>query len=146
MKPEVFLTVKEAIDFINTDTRDNPTVDDVRLGAALEYLEQNQRGGEMNFNLFPIGVDANGKKVQKPAIYARLSGPREANELRYAIEDHIKSLSGRTINAETLGLHKKTTTIEDASGFQSRPRNNTNSNIKYMDDLSTGEGTQMVGA
>lgn len=146
MKPEVFLTLKEAIDFINTDTRTNPTVDDVRLGAALEYLEQNQRGGEMNFNLFPIGVDENGKKVQKPALYVRLKGPREANELRYAIEDHIKNLSGRTINAETLGLHKKTTTIEDAGGFKNNPRENVTSKLKYMDDLSTGEGTQMVGA
>lgn len=146
MKPEVFLTVKEAIDLINSDTPSNPTVDHVKLVKAKYYLDANQRGGEMNFNLFPVERNAEGKIVPKPAIYAKVAGPREANELKYAIEDHYVQISGKKIDFEALNLHKKTTTIEDKSNFQAAPRENPDSKLKYMDELSTGEGTQMVGA
>lgn len=145
MKPEVFLSVKEAIDLINSDTPSNPTVDHVRLVKAKYFLDANQRGGEMNFNLFPVGRNAEGKIVPKPAIYARVSGPREANELKYAIEDHYTQISGKKIDFEALNLHKKTTTVEDSSNFQAVPRENPDSKLKYMDDLVTGEGTQTVG-
>lgn len=140
-----FLTVKEAIDLINTDTRTNPTVDDKRLVRGIEFLKANQRGGEMNYTIHLLKKDENGKIVPNGVKYAKVMSPREANELQYAIEDHYKSLSGKVVDSENMGLHKLSTTLDEEHHFQEKPRVNPNSTLKPGDELATGEGTQMVG-
>ena len=47
-KPSDILTVKEAIDLINSDTRTNPVVNNAKLIRNVEFLNSNFRGGGMN--------------------------------------------------------------------------------------------------
>lgn len=144
-KPSDFITVEEAIALINTDTRDNPTVDDVRLVKALPFLDTNMRGGTMNYTIHLIKRDETGKIVDNGKKFAQVQSSRDANTLKYAIIDHYKALSGRDIDPDELGVSRQTTTIEEGSGFQSKPRINTESKIKVGDDLKTGTGNVVNG-
>lgn len=146
MKPKDFLTVEEAIELINTDTRTNPTVDDVKLVKGIEYLRANQRGGILNYTIHLVKRDEHGRIVSNGVKYAQVASSRDANTLEYAIVDHYKALSGKDApDPESMGLATFTTTMEEDSGYNPKPRRNTSSKIKKGDDMKTGSGTQTVG-
>lgn len=144
-KPSQFLSVRDAIRLLDTDTRTNPTVNDTRLIQMVEYLHTNLRGNEMNFTIFKVKRDDSGKIVKDGHVVVRITNSREASELAWAIEDHYKKLSGKTIDSKTMGLSRQTTAVTEDSNFQANPHENAESKIKYGDDLTTGEGTTMVG-
>lgn len=147
MKPKDFLTVQEAIELIETDTRSNPTVDDVQLVKGIEYLRANMRGSEMNYTIHLVKRDDNGKIVPNGKKWAVVQSSRDANTLEYAIMDHYKKLSGHEApNPEDMGLETFTTTVEDSDGkSRPRPRHNASSKIKKGDEMASGDRTITVG-
>lgn len=146
MKPKDFLSVEEGIALINTDTRTNPVVDDVQLVKNIEYLRMNMRGAEMNYTVHLVKRDETGKIVPNGKKWIVVSSPRDANLLEYAIMDHYKALSGKEApDPEEMGLERTTTTLEESSNYNVRPRRNTSSKTKKGDDLKQGGETVMVG-
>lgn len=147
MNPKDFLTVQEAIELIDTDTPQNPVVDNVRLVLGTEYLRTNLRGNTLNYTIHLVKRDEKtGKIVPNGVVYAQVASPRDANLLEYAITDHYKARSGKNApNPEELGLERFTTTLEESSNYNSRPRRNSSSKIKKGDDMDAGTSTVMVG-
>lgn len=147
MRPKDFLSVDEAIKLIDSDTPTNPVVDNVRLVKGIEYLRANQRGGALNYTIHLVKRDEKTKQIIPNGVrYAVIESTRDANTLEYAIVDHYKDRSGREApDLDSMGLNAVTTTLDDESGYNAKPRRNTSSKIKKGDDLRTGSSTQTVG-
>lgn len=144
-KPSDILTVKEAIDLINTDTRTNPVVDNRKLIKNVEYLRSNFRGGGMNFTIFLVKRDEDGKIVPNGKKWAAITSHRDQTELEYAITDHYKALSGKDIDPEQIGLYKRTTAVDPGSGNTTGlARNNPSSKLSYGDELGSSPENQTV--
>lgn len=141
-KPKDILTVKEAIELIDSDTPQNPVVDNVKLIKGVEYLRANFRGGGMNYTIHLVKRDENGNIVPNGKKWVAVTGSRDQTDLEYAITDHYKSRSGKTVNPEQLGLYKQTTVVNkqdpNSTGLAQR---NTSSKLKYGDELRTGGET-----
>lgn len=142
-KPSDILTVKEAIDLINSDTRTNPVVRNDLLIRNVEYLNTNFRGGGMNYTIFLLKRDESGKIVPNGVKWVAITNKREQSELEYAITDHYKAVSGRDVDPESIGLMQQTTTINASEGaLDGRPRRNkTGRQLKKGDNLETGTKT-----
>lgn len=144
MKPANLLTVKEAIELINSDTRENPVVKNSELIKRTEYLLHNFRGGEMNYTIFLVKRDKNGNIVPNGKKWAVVTNRRERDDLLNAITDHYRALSGRNVDPEQIGLYKQTNVIErDVMGSTNgMTRKNTASTLKYGDTMDTGTRLQ----
>lgn len=144
-KPSDILTVKEAIDLINTDTRTNPVVDNSRLVRNIEFLRSNFRGGGMNYTIFLVKRDESGRIVPNGVKYVAVSNRRDQTDLEYAITDHYKELSGREVNPEEIGLQKQTTVVDKKeAGANGLARKNKKSKIKYGDEMASSSENQTV--
>lgn len=147
-KPKDVLTVKEAIELINKDTRTNPVVRNDLLIRNVEFLRSNFRGGGMNYTIFLIKRDKNGKvmldKKGKPVCEAKfvsVNNRRDQNDLEYAITDHYKEVSGRDVDPETIGLAQQTTLVNDNEP-SGKPRvNKEGKKLKKGDKLGSGSRT-----
>lgn len=138
-KPSDILTVKEAIDLINSDTRTNPVVNNAKLIRNVEFLKSNFRGGGMLYTIFLVKRDKTGKIVPNGVKWAAVNNHRDQSDLEYAITDHYKAVSGRDVDTESIGLMKQTTTIDQKEGnVDGRARKNKESKLKKGDDLQTG--------
>lgn len=144
MKPKNILTVKEAIELINSDTRDNPTVNNVQLIKGTEYLLTNWRGGDgMNYTIW-TEERKNGKIVDSGKKWVHIASVRERDELLYAITDHYKALSGREVDPAKLGLSQVSTTLErDTAGASTGKarKNASGTKLKLGDELGSGAKT-----
>lgn len=141
MKPANLLTVKEAIDLINSDTRTNPVVNNKELIKRSEYLAHNFRGSQMNYTIFLEKRDKDGNIVPNGKKWVVITSRREQQELLYAITDHYKALSGRDVDPEKIGLYKQTTILEKnvAGGNSGMARTNKSSSLQYGDSLDSGK-------
>lgn len=138
-KPSDILTVKEAIDLINSDTRTNPVVNNALLIRNVEYLHTNFRGGGMNYTIFLVKRDKTGKIVPNGVKWVAVTNRRDQTDLEYAITDHYKEVSGREIDPEQIGLMKQTTTLDSKTGNTTgMARRNKESRLKKGDSLETG--------
>lgn len=142
-KPSDILTVKEAIDLINSDTRTNPVVNNAKLIRNVEFLNSNFRGGGMNYTIFLEKRDESGRIVPNGVKFVAVNGKREQTELEYAITDHYKAVSGRDVDPETIGLMQQSTVVSEEEGdLTGKPRvNKTAKKLKKGDALRTGSGT-----
>lgn len=142
-KPSDILTVKEAIDLINSDTRTNPVVNNAKLIRNVEFLNSNFRGGGMNYTIFLEKRDESGKIVPNGVKFVAVNGKREQTELEYAITDHYKAVSGRDVDPETIGLMQQTTMVDESNNnVTGRPRaNKEGKKLKKGDALPTGSGS-----
>lgn len=144
-KPSDILTVKEAIDLINSDTRTNPVVNNSLLIRNVEFLKQNFRGGGMNYTIFLVKRDKDGRIVPNGKKFVAVTNNRDQTDLEYAITDHYKALSGRDVDTNQIGLMKQTTAIDQKEGnTDGMSRKNKSSKLKYGDDLTTSSGNQTV--
>lgn len=145
-KPSDILTVKEAIDLINSDTRTNPVVNNALLIRNVEYLKANYRGGGMNYTIFLVKRDKSGKIVPNGVKWVAVTSPREQTDLEYAITDHYKAVSGRDVNPEEIGLMQQTTVMDKTQGGgDNLPRKSKSGKLKVGDELRTGTKTMTTG-
>lgn len=143
-KPKDILTVPEAIELINTDTRTNPVVDDKYLITRVEYLKLNWRGGGTNFTIPLVKYNKDKTKVIPNGVkWAAITSEREMRDLYYAITDHYKALSGRDVDPSEIGLMKQTTVInkQDSAASTGRPQANKSSKLKKGDKMKSGAET-----
>lgn len=144
-KPSDILTVKEAIDLINTDTRTNPVVNNKELIRNVEFLKANFRGGGMNYTIHLVKRDENGKIVPNGVKWVAITGRRDQTDLEYAITDHYKALSGREVNTDEIGLSKQTTVLDKKTNENDgMARRNKSSKLKFGDELGTSAENQTI--
>lgn len=107
--PIGFITIQEAIELINSDTRSNPVVDIKRLVQNLPYLKVNN-----NFNIWLLKRDETGRIVKNGAKPVQIADDWGYANLKHAITEHYKNASGRAdFDPDTVGLISVTTTKED---------------------------------
>lgn len=142
-KPSDILTVKEAIDLINSDTRTNPVVNNAKLIRNVEFLRSNFRGGGMNYTIFLEKRDASGKIVPNGVKFVSVNNKRERTELEYAITDHYKAVSGREVDPESIGLMQQTTVVDESeNNLSGMARTDKKAKRRKVGDaLETGSGT-----
>ena len=147
MKPANMLTVKEAIELIDSDTPQNPVVNNVELIKRSEYLLTNYRGNGMNYTIFLVKRDEKtGKIVPNGKKWAVINSPREQQDLVNAITDHYKARSGKDVDPEKLGLRKQTTVVErDVAGAgEGLARVNASSKLEYGSALESDSRSRTV--
>lgn len=145
MKPKNILTVAEAKKLIDSDTPENPTVDNVQLIKGTEYLLTNWRSGNdgMNYTIWTV-ARKDGKIVQTGKKWVHVASVRERDELLYAITDHYKARSGREVDPAKLGLSQISTTLErDTAGASTGKarKNASGTKLKLGDELGSGTKT-----
>lgn len=146
MKPANILTVKEAIELIDSDTRQNPVVSNKELIKRSEYLNTNFRGAGMNYTIFLVKRAEDGRIVPNGKKFVSINSQREQYDLLNAIRDHYKSLSGRDVDPEKLGLYSQTNVLErDVAGASTgMARINKKSTLKYGDALTSDNRSRTV--
>lgn len=142
-KPSDILTVKEAIDLINSDSPTNRIINNGKLIRNVEFLRSNFRGGGMNYTIFLVKKLANGKIVPNGVKFVAVTNRRDQTDLEYAITDHYKAVSGRDIDPDELGLMQVTTAVDESAGnLDGMARKNTaGKKLKKGDRLRTGSET-----
>ena len=142
-KPSDILTVKEAIDLINSDTPENRIINNGKLIRNVEFLRSNFRGGGMNYTIFMIKKLANGKIVPNGVKFVAVTNRRDQTDLEYAITDHYKAMSGKDIDPDELGLMQVTTAVDESAGNLDgmARKNTTGKRLKKGDRLRTGTET-----
>lgn len=146
-KPSDIITVKEAIELIDSDTPTNPVVNNVELIKNVEYLRANFRGGGMNYTIHLVKRDSSGKIVPNGKKWVAVANSRDQHDLEYAITDHYKSRSGKDVDPAQLGLRKQTTVIDKQDpNSDGMAHYNKSSKLKYGSELGTSKENMTVEA
>lgn len=147
-KPSDILTVKEAIDLINSDTPKKPVVNNKLLIKNVEFLKANFRGGGMNYTIFLEKYNDKGEIVPNGVKWVSINNKREQMDLEYAITDHYKKVSGgREVDPDSIGLMQQTTVVDKRAGGSNshQPRKNKEGKLKIGDELRGGTESITVG-
>ena len=130
-----FVTIDEAIEIINSDTRKNPVVDITKMVNSLPHLRE--RG---NFRIPLLTRDETGKIVKNGSRFTTINSSWDKSRLEHAIVEHYKVVDKlhRTINPEEVGLKSLTTAIDDDKNTQGRLRVNDKPMTKYGDNTNGG--------
>ena len=131
-----FITITEAINLINKDTRDDATVDLSWMVKNIHYIQENK-----NFRIPLMYSDENKIAHKKGNTYVYVATSYEKEILRHAIREAFKERTGKDVNPE--GRIKNKTTVYDpeyntlsqGSAIQSNP----NPTTKAGDNLGRGE-------
>lgn len=137
-KPSDILTVKEAIDLINSDSPTNRVVNNGKLIKNVEYLETNWHGRGMNYTIFLVKKNEQGKLMPNGVKWVAITNSREKNDFKYAVTDHYKVMTGRDINTDELGLMQQTTVVDDDHKSAAPRRNTSAKKLKVGDKLESG--------
>lgn len=130
--PRGFITIEEAIRLIESDTRKDPVVDTQFLLNNIPYLKLGQ-----NYNIKLLTRADDGKIVENGNKYVQIITERDLVNLREAIGDHYKAVTGRLVDTNAIGLRRMTAVSDDEKNPMARNIVNTESKIKYGDELST---------
>lgn len=126
-----FITVTEAIEMINNETRENPRVDISRLAENLEYLAPRH-----NFTIFLIKKGADGKIVSNGNKPIYISNEYDKTLVEHAIVSKFEELSRQKYNKDKVRKISTSVTDADSGGnAQGRPVINQGSDIKVGDNL-----------
>lgn len=106
--PNGFITVEEAIDIINKDSRDAATVDVDFLVAGIPYM---RIGGTYNIRLMK---HKDGRAVYNGEKFVLITTEYERTMLEHAIVEHFKHASGRLdYDPNTSTVRSLSTAIDD---------------------------------
>lgn len=130
--PRGFITIQQAIALIESDTRKDPVVDTQFLLNNIPYLKLGQ-----NYNIKLLTRDDNGNIVENGNKYVQILSERDLVNLREAISDHYKNVTGRVVDSNSIGLRRMTTVSDDEKNPTARNMVNEESKIKYGDELSS---------
>lgn len=127
-----FIPVEEAIALINKDTRDNATVDLQFLTNNIPYLKVNH-----NYNIRLLKTVAPNKHEYAGERFVTIRSKYEMEVLKKAILDKFAEATGQKLNADTYGINKITTTIDQETEHSTgQPRVDTTSKTSFGQDIS----------
>ena len=127
-----FITIDEAINLINKDTRDVATVDLAWMANNIDYINEFK-----NFQIPLMYSDANGYAHKKGETYVYVATAYEKESLKHAIREAYKNRTGR--DADVNSVHNKTTVYD--------PEHNTSAKVMESPNPNTqkGEGLPTTG-
>ena len=105
--PSGFITIEEAIDLINKDTRSNAKVDTKFLLAGIPYLRV---GGTFNIRKMK---HVDGKPVYDGEKFVMITSEYEKTMLEHAIVEHYKAMSGDTSYDPEQNVRNLSTAVDD---------------------------------
>ena len=126
-----FITVSQALEMINAETREEPNVDISRLAENIEYLAPRH-----NFTIFLIKRGKDGKIVSNGNKPIYIANDYEKTLVEHAIISKFEELSRLKYNGEK--VRKISTSVTDAESggnSQGRPIVNLASEIKAGDNI-----------
>ena len=136
--PAGFITIEEAIDLINQDTRSNATVDTAFLVAGIPYL---RLGGTYNIRKMK---HVNGKPVYDGEKFVLIESEYQKAMLEHAIVEHYKKMSGNyDYDPEKAGLKNLSTAVDDEENPSGRIVRQKKAMTKAGDDI-TEHGIQIT--
>lgn len=127
-----FITIDEAINLINKDTRDKATVDLAWMANNIDYINEFK-----NFQIPLMESDEKGYAHKKGKAYVYVATAYEKETLKHAIRTAYKNRTGRDANVDA--VHDRTTVYD--------PEHNTTAHIKSSPNPNTqkGEGLPTTG-
>lgn len=107
--PPGFITVEEAVELINSDTRTNPTVNVDAMLESLPFLRI-----EGNFNIMKMKTDPNtGYAVPAGSTYVQIETEWDRAQIEHAIIAKKKEATGIEVDPMTIGVTNMTTAVDD---------------------------------
>lgn len=140
--PASFITVEEAVDLINQDTRTEATVDTDFMIAGLPYLRV---GG--NFNVRLMKTDGSGRAVYNGEKYVYIESEYQLAMLEHAIVEHYKKATGDFNFDPNNKVRSLSTAVDDEENPQANIVVQKKPMTKAGEDISTARGvTKTNGA
>lgn len=128
--PNGFITIKEAIDLINSDTRKDAKVDTSFLVNNIPYLRV---GGTYNIRLMKHD---NGVAVYNGEKYVLIQSEYEKSILEHAIVEHYKEVSGNHDYDPEKVVKSLSTAVDDEENPQGRIVRQKKAMTKAGDNIS----------
>lgn len=129
--PNGFITIQEAIDLINEDTRSDAKVDTAFLVAGIPYLRV---GGTYNIRKMK---HVNGRAVYDGERFVLIETEYDRTMLEHAIVEHYKKMSGdMTYDPEKAGLKNLSTAVDDEENPSGRIIRQKKAMTKAGDDIT----------
>jgi len=127
-----FITIDEAINLINKDTRDKATVDLAWMANNIDYINEFK-----NFQIPLMYSDEQGYAHKKGETYVYVATAYEKETLKHAIRQAYLKRTGKEANVDA--VHNKTTVYD--------PEHNTTAHITKSPNPNTqkGDGLPTVG-
>lgn len=119
-----FITIDEAINLINKDTRDKATVDLEWMARNIDYINEFK-----NFQIPLMDTNERGA-YKKGEAYVYVATAYEKEVLKHAIRSAYKNRTGNDANVDA--VHDRTTVYD--------PEHNTTSHIKSSPHPNTEKG------
>lgn len=126
-----FITIDEAINLINKDTRDKATVDLAWMANNIDYINEFK-----NFQIPLMYSDEKGYAHRDGESYVYVATAYEKELLKHAIRQAYKTRTGREANVDK--VHNRTTVYD--------PEYNTGSKITTSPNPNTEKGAALPTA
>lgn len=123
-----FITIDEAINLINKDTRDKATVDLDWMANNIDYVNEFK-----NFQIPLMDSDERGYAYRKGEAYVYVATAYEKEVLKHAIREAYRNRTGREANVDK--VHDRTTVYD--------PENNSASKIVTSPHPNTEKGATL---
>lgn len=130
--PSGFISVKDAIDLINSDTRSDAKVDTAFLLRNLPYLRV-----DGNYTIKKLRHDK-GMIVDDGNVFVHIASSYDKEMFQHAVTEHYRAATGRDINPEAIGVRNLTTAVDDEVNAMGRIMVNDKPSTKFGDDLKSG--------
>lgn len=133
--PRGFISVTDAVELINSDTRSDAKVDIQRMLNNLPYLKVSG-----NFTIFKL-KHKDGRVVEDGVTYVQIASEYDRVIIEKAITDHYAQLSGQRIDPTAIGIRSMSATVDDDDAQSGRVRANKKPMTKVGDNLGSGAKT-----
>lgn len=133
--PQGHITTDKAVELINKHTKANPLVD-------IEFLNENIRymNSARNYTIKLLQKNDKGQYYSGMHVVAVVETDRDLENLKYAIKEAYKRVTGRVVESEKR-VRAVTTQVDDKAGSASNPRVNKKSKVKYGSKMESGSAT-----
>lgn len=133
-----FITVAEALELINSFTREKPTVD---INFLLDNMEYIQEKHNLTIKMAPRLVKDDKGRIKReadPSVHITIRTTLEQEQVKDAIKRKYQEMTGKTLNVDELGLRRVTTEVGSTGNPDARPIYNSESKIKLGDTIQSG--------
>lgn len=130
--PNGFITIADAVKLIESDSRTDAKVDTAFLLRNLPYLRV-----DGNYNIKKLKHE-NGKVVEDGEVYVMVTSEYEKAILEHAITEHYRNVTGRTVDADQIGLRSITTAVDDEKNAGGHLMENDKPMIRAGEDIVSG--------
>lgn len=133
--PTGFISVDDALKLINAHSATNTTVDIRFLVTNVDYLQVSR-----NFTI-KLMENQGGKDVPAGTTAVQVLTTLEREQLREAIKQAFKRVSGRELNLNVVPIHKKSTVVDP----EKNPKGQVVMDTESKEDYNTNMGSGLVG-